>query len=544
MAQATTVDQPAARRRGVLEVAREAANPATVQGSLAVLGGVLVLGLPGVSIVALELVLGIVLLLAGVVGLWYGLTGRGRAIGRSRLRAVFRGVGSILMAALILLAPTPGTSLLIWFVGLYLFFRGVAMLVRAALSRRRALRAARFAAGSAMAAFGAFAVLAPAELSNGLVLAGAVAAVLIGGIVLAYGIRVAGAPEHVDLADATLTVIIWDWVHNADLGAERRETLARTLYFEPPGRAGKLVAWWVMLLLSVAIATFAVLADSTAVVIGAMLVAPLMTPILGLAGAVVNGWTHRAVSSSWLVLLGATVAIVQSFLIARWVPTFVTLSENSQVTSRVDPTLIDLLIAVCAGAAGAFATVNSRVASSIAGVAIAVALVPPLSVVGTTLAAGQTANAFGALLLFTTNFVAIVLSAALVFVLGGFADVTVLQRRSRQLLLTLAPFGALALVVMVPLVFTSEGIIATATQQREATQTVREWLGGDPDLRLVKVTVDDDRVSVEITGSSDPPPVEDLQRALADQRGSPTSLSLLYTPSEVTIVTKDGEELP
>jgi uncharacterized hydrophobic protein (TIGR00271 family) len=328
------------------------------------------------------------------------------------------------------------------------------------------------------------------------------------------------------------------------MGSDRRETLARTLYFEPPGRAGKLVAFWVMLLLSVAIATFAVLADSTAVVIGAMLVAPLMTPILGLAGALVNGWVHRAASSTWLVALGAAAAIALSFLVARSVPTFVSLSENSQVTSRVDPTLIDLMIAVLAGAAGAFATVNSRVASSIAGVAIAVALVPPLSVVGVTLAAGQHTDAVGALLLFTTNFVAIVLSAALVFVLGGFADTTVLQKRSRQLLLTLAPFAALALVVMLPLLFSSKGILADAAQQREATQVVRAWVARAPALRVVGVDVDGDRVTVELTGPTDPPSAEDLQRALSEEWGHRTSVTLRYTPSEVTVIGTDGQERP
>ncbi|BDZ41082.1 hypothetical protein GCM10025865_03810 [Paraoerskovia sediminicola] len=131
-----------------------------------------------------------------------------------------------------------------------------------------------------------------------------------------------------------------------------------------------------MLLLSVCIATFAVLQDSTAVVIGAMLIAPLMVPILGLAAALVNGWVRRAWESSLLIVAGVVAAVVLAAAITLWAPAVVSFETNSQITSRVDPSVLDMLVAIAAGAAGAFATVNTRVASSIAGVAIAVALVP------------------------------------------------------------------------------------------------------------------------------------------------------------------------
>jgi uncharacterized hydrophobic protein (TIGR00271 family) len=339
---------------------------------------------------------------------------------------------------------------------------------------------------------------------------------------------------------AATSEILWDWVRTEDVGDERREALAETLYFEPPGRGQKLAAFWVMLLLSVAIATFAILQDSTAVVIGAMLIAPLMTPILGLAGALVNGWTHRAANSSTLVALGVAAAIALAFVVSAWVPDLVSFDSNYQVLSRVEPTFVDMLIALSAGAAGAFATVNARVAASIAGVAIAVALVPPLGVVGVALENQRFEDAFGALLLFMTNFVSIVLAAAGVFVLTGFAESSNLRARTRPILSTLAPFGALALVILVPLVFTAEGIVATATQQKDASQVAAEWVEDSPRLRVQQVEVDGRTVSVDVTGTGSIPSPRDLQESMTDELGRPTEVIIEFTPQVLVTVSEDG----
>jgi uncharacterized hydrophobic protein (TIGR00271 family) len=339
---------------------------------------------------------------------------------------------------------------------------------------------------------------------------------------------------------AATSEILWDWVRTEDVGAERREVLAETLYFEPPGRGQKLAAFWVMLLLSVAIATFAIVQDSTAVVIGAMLIAPLMTPILGLAGALVNGWTRRAASSSTLVALGVAASIALAFVVSAWVPDLVPFDSNSQILSRVEPTFVDMLIALAAGAAGAFATVNARVAASIAGVAIAVALVPPLGVVGVALENQRYEDATGAFVLFMTNFVSIVLAAAGVFMLTGFAESTNLRARSRKILSTLAPFGALALVILVPLVFTAEGIVATATQQKDASQVAAKWIEDSPRLQVEQVTVEGPTVTVALSGTGSIPPPRDLQQAMTEELGRPTELIVEFTPQVRIAVSEDG----
>jgi uncharacterized hydrophobic protein (TIGR00271 family) len=290
-----------------------------------------------------------------------------------------------------------------------------------------------------------------------------------------------------------------------------------------------------MLVLSVAIATPAVLQDSTAVVIGAMLVAPLMTPILGLAAAIANGWTQRGVTSFLFVSGGAAAAVVVAMALSSWVPSIVAFDANSQITSRVSPNLLDLLIAVAAGAAGAFATVSTRVSASIAGVAIAVALVPPLAVVGISLTAGRPSAAAGAALLFVTNFVAIVLAAVAVFVLAGRVEPRALADHGRRLRRSLLPFVALALAVAVPLLFTSEGLLATNERQVRIEEAVSAWVDS-ADLVVTAVSFDGDVVEVWLSGPGELPDVSTLRAELVPFMGEDVVARAVLTPAEVTEV--------
>lgn len=535
-----TMEGPASRR-SVRQALEDVANPATIKGAIAVAAGVAIIALPGLSQTLVELTLGAALVAAGVYDVWFGLTGRGQQRG-SRLLALLRGLGGVGVGVLLLLASQETLTVIVFILGFYLLFRGLTSLVVGLLGRDKSQRTARLTIGFGSLALGILAIASPASVSDGIIVSGAVIAIIVGIILLYYGLR-AGAPtlDRPQIVQSATSEILWDWVRTEDVGAQRRDKLSDTLYFEDPGRMQKLAAWWVMLLLSVSIATFAVLQDSTAVVIGAMLIAPLMTPILGLSGALVNGWRRRAAASSTLVTAGVVASIALAFVISAWVPDLVSFDANSQISSRVEPTFVDMLIALAAGAAGAFATVNARVASSIAGVAIAVALVPPLGVVGVALENLRFDDALGAFILFLTNFVSIVLAASGIFVLTGFAESTNLRARSRQILSTLAPFGALALVVLVPLVFTAEGILATATQQRDAQRVVTDWIGEDSRLRVQQVTVDGQTVTVSLTGSQTLPSATALHENLADELGTPIDLVIRYTPGVQVSVDEDGQ---
>ncbi len=180
------------------------------------------------------------------------------------------------------------------------------------------------------------------------------------------------------------------------------------------------------------IATFGLLLNSSAVIIGAMIVAPLMNPILSISFAIVTGnWKLYRVSLI-TVFLGTSCSILVSSVISALVPVSVV---GSEIVARTEPTLIDLVIAIAAGAAGSFSLTRRSIASSIAGVAIAVALVPPLCVTGIGLGIGAEIGAKfgqvvlsnlstsgGAFLLFLANLSGITFAACIVFLCQSYGN--------------------------------------------------------------------------------------------------------------------------
>jgi uncharacterized hydrophobic protein (TIGR00271 family) len=150
------------------------------------------------------------------------------------------------------------------------------------------------------------------------------------------------------------------------------------------------MSFFFLLLLSSAIAIFGLLANSAPAIIGAMIIAPLMTPIMGLSCGVIQlSWSQIA-RSFITVVLGILVVITISFISSRFLDIRV---AGTEMLSRAFPTLLDLGVAMAAGAAGAFALSRESIRNSIAGVAVAVALVPPLAVVGIGLGLGRRATA-------------------------------------------------------------------------------------------------------------------------------------------------------
>jgi uncharacterized hydrophobic protein (TIGR00271 family) len=509
-------------------------NSATVRGGVAVIIGVLILLLPELSVTLVEASVAVGALVSGALDVWTGLTGRRRRYSpRSRFIALLRGLLSLGFAGLLILVPRSALGLLVSVVGLYLLLRGTIVVLSALASRATPGWEVRLVGGLLSFAVGLLAWVSPETIAEGLIITGAVAALVLGAIVLTYGLRAPARGDAGPPSNAPVSEILWEWVRHVDIGPERRDDLADGLYYEQPQLLSKLVAFAVQLVLSVAIATFAIIQDSTAVVIGAMLIAPLMVPILGLAGALVNGWSRRAWQSTLLLFGGVSASVLLSYSLAAWTPAVIAFETNSQITSRVNPSLPDMLIAIAAGAAGAFATVNVRVASSLPGVAIAVALVPPLAVVGVTLGGSRYNDAAGAMLLFLTNFVAIVLSAAVVFALGGFARPDLLRARARGILVTFAPFAALAALILVPLVFTSQGLLATSSSQRDAQTAVQEWLGEDTTLSIVGVVVSEATVDIGLRGAQRPPPLADLQAVLIEDLGRPVGVVVSVTPVSV-----------
>lgn len=181
----------------------------------------------------------------------------------------------------------------------------------------------------------------------------------------------------------------------------------------------------VLMTLSTILATFGVFADSSPVIIGAMILAPLMAPIISLSMGVLRQDRDLIKGSVVTVLTGIVVGYI--FAIGL---TFITPinNMNAEITSRIKPNIIDLGIAVISGAAGAYAYSKESIAKTLAGVAIAVALVPPLAVSGIGLAWGEWNVFLGALLLLLTNLTGMVLAAALTFLFTGYSPFSLARK--------------------------------------------------------------------------------------------------------------------
>ena len=182
-------------------------------------------------------------------------------------------------------------------------------------------------------------------------------------------------------------------------------------------------AYFVLVVLSSAIATFGLLIDSAATIIGAMLVAPLMSPILGIGLASIKGDTKLLRNALSALLRGALLAVILAFLLTLLnvhLP-FISLKDlPAEVLARTRPTPIDLFIALAGGLAAAFALVQPDLSAALPGVAIATALMPPLCAVGISLALGEYSAAGGSFTLFLTNAVTIAASSIIVYYVSGF----------------------------------------------------------------------------------------------------------------------------
>ncbi len=234
-----------------------------------------------------------------------------------------------------------------------------------------------------------------------------------------------------------------------------------------------------MTLMSAGIALLGLLLSSPAVVIGAMLVSPLMGPIIGLGFAFATFDWPRVRESGMALLAGAALAVAFCAIIVLLSPLQ---AATSEILARTRPNLFDLLVAIFSALAGAYATIRGR-GATIVGVAIATALMPPLAVVGYGLATGQRSIWGGALTLFITNFVAIAASAAVMARLYGFG--TRLSPRQTRLQAWLL-LGVMALLA-VPLALALRNIAGEAAAARELRLAVADVLGGEARLGEVEV---------------------------------------------------------
>ncbi|WP_439030105.1 TIGR00341 family protein [Gordonia terrae] len=275
------------------------------------------------------------------------------------------------------------------------------------------------------------------------------------------------------------------------------------------GRAAKRSAFWIMLTLSGIIAVSGVVADSTATVIGAMIVAPLSTPILGVGLGIVTGRGRLVLASLGYVLAGVILVTILGVVFAQLLPNPTNVLANSQVLGRTSPTLVDLLAALATGVAGAVAITRRDVGDVLPGVAIAISLVPPLGVVGVCLGSGAPSLALGAFVLFASNVVAMIITSLVVLTIGGYGrEATELdERHSRPSRRRAYAVLAVALVVVtLPMVANS----LSSLWSRQIATAAESWLGSDTS-EVTGVSWTGSTVTVSVLSPQGLPPVDELQ---------------------------------
>ncbi|MGI9613217.1 MAG: DUF389 domain-containing protein, partial [Acidimicrobiales bacterium] len=197
-----------------------------------------------------------------------------------------------------------------------------------------------------------------------------------------------------------------------------------------------------------------------------------------------------------------------------------------------------------AGMAGAYATVRKDASSSLPGVAVAVALVPPLATIGITLEAGKLELARGASLLYFTNLAAIVFAGVMVFIATGFVPPRRLANTAVQLLVAGVIALAVVVAVSLPLYQSSVEAVQAVEDELRATAIVDEWLIGRDDLQR-EIDVGDDRVRVQLRGFDNPPSDDLLRPKLEDAFGEDVTVIVEFVRTEgatTTTVLPPSEE--
>lgn len=246
-----------------------------------------------------------------------------------------------------------------------------------------------------------------------------------------------------------------------------------------------------MVLMSAGIAVLGLLLSSPAVVIGAMLISPLMGPIIGLGFGLATFDGDEIRRSGMALALGTVIAVGFTALLVLVSPLQ---NVTSEIAARTRPNLFDLLVALFSALAGAYAMIRGR-EGTVVGVAIATALMPPLAVVGFGLATWNGTVFGGALLLFLTNLITIAISAAVIARLYGFGSSLSPKQTMLQTVLVIAALIAFA----IPLGLALRQIAWEATASRQAREVIVGQF--EPGTRLAQLELDYAHVPLRVSAT-------------------------------------------
>lgn len=242
---------------------------------------------------------------------------------------------------------------------------------------------------------------------------------------------------------------------------------------------------------STLIAALGLFQNSPAVVIGAMIIAPLMRPLTSLSLAALTADAKLLTRAIITLSIGTFTAIGLAFLTAQF---FLSLELTDEILARTHPTLLDLAVAMAAGAVSAYCQSKENLADSLAGVAISVALVPPLSVVGIGLAYGNFSIWSGAFLLYATNLVGITAAGSVVFLILGFSP---LHQARKGLLFS----AVVSMIIVFPLGLSMKELIQENLVSAKVKSVLKEKTFTFRTLHLEKVQVQRFRTPMRVVAT-------------------------------------------
>ncbi len=292
--------------------------------------------------------------------------------------------------------------------------------------------------------------------------------------------------------------------------------------------------FFTMIALSTAIATLGLMLNAPAVIIGAMLIAPLMGAIIAMGLGVVQGDAKLLSLGAKTTLAGVGVTVLVSFFLELIIP-FDALTP--EMIARSAPNLLDLGVALAAGAAGAYALARKKVSSSLPGVAIAVALIPPLATTGMALALGAWRVALGAGLLFLTNLVGIVAMSSWVFLSMDFKPEATRRDRMRLFARGWQAILFMILLITIPLAVVTVRQISEQRVHGAIEQALAAEFRDMPGVRLQdwRYRAEDGVLNLELELEMERETTFSesaaIQNHLSERLGRPVALTLKIIPT-------------
>lgn len=309
--------------------------------------------------------------------------------------------------------------------------------------------------------------------------------------------------------------------------ADDRELVLSQLCGPPGRRPGFWARYAVMLTLSAVIATAGLSAGSTAVVIGAMLVAPLMTPLLGAVAALCLRETSLAVTAGLIIVASSFWVVAVAWVLSAALPP---VPLSPEVLARTSPDVRDLLVALAAGVAGAWAAARTDVSATLPGVAVAVALVPPLAATGIVANVAEWSLVEGTALLYVTNVVAIAGAAFVVFLALGLVPSAVVRRTWLWLGVTAVVAVCSVAALSWPLWSRASELAERARFDMAVAAVVGEWAAAVPGAEVVAIRWEGSAVTVDVAAADNPPTASDLARFFEVKFGQRWDVQVRWAP--------------